>query len=370
MKKLLASIITSFVLIFVLLVPQASAKMLTSKEGEVIIPKGEIVNDDLFIGAQSAVVDGVVNGDVFVGAQTVKIGGTINGNLHIGAQTISLNGNVKGSVYVGAQSVNITSSNITGSVIAGSQDLNIDNQSVVGGSIITGAASANINTQIKRNLLVGAGVLTIGDNTKIGKDLYYATGTEAGQTNISEKAIVAGEIHKTETTTPQVNVEKAQKDTTKFFAGAKVASTMVSFIGAVIIGLLAMKLFGSFISGATTTVTKSFWKSLGIGFVIVIATIPGIIVLLLTIVGIPVLGVSLALLGLYGYLAKIIVGNALGNALSTKFNWKIGKSWAFVFGLLAVYLVKIIPVVGAIAGVFIAWAGLGAILIHIFSKKE
>ena len=103
---------------------------------------------------------------------------------------------------------------------------------------------------------------------------------------------------------------------------------------------------------------------------VIIAMIPGIIVLLLTVIGIPLVGVSITLLGLYGYLAKIIVGSALGDSLSKKFNWKISKSWAFIIGLLLVYLVKLIPVVGAVAGVVIAWAGLGAILIHIFSKKE
>lgn len=369
MKKVFASIITSFVLLFLVLVPQASAKVLTSENGDVNISKTEIINDDLFIGAQGANIEGVINGDLFIGAQTVKINGTVNGNLHIGAQTINLSGTVKGNVYAGTQNFNISSAKIGGSVITGGQNITIDSDSMVGGSIITGASSVNINTTIKRNLMVGAGFLTIGEKTIVGKDLYYASGSETGQTNISDKAIISGEIHKANTATAQNQIKKAEQSAPKMFAKTHAVGNIFSFLGALIIGLITIKTFNPFITKATETIKESFWKSMGIGFLVMIGILPGIVILLLTVVGIPLIGIVILLLMLYGYMAKIIFANALGIYLKEKTKLKTGNLMTFTIGLILIYLIKIIPVIGGIFGMLVFWVGLGSIVVGIFKKK-
>ncbi len=370
MKKLFLGISVFIATFFILSISPISAKVITSQEGDITIAKGEVINDDLFVAGQGVSIEGTVNGDVFIGAQTVKIGGTVNGNLHIGAQTVNVSGTVKGNAYIGTQTLTVTSGKIGGSLITGLQSLSLDNTTTIGGSIITGAANANINSQVKRNVMVGAGILTIGDSTRIGKDLYYASGAESGQTSISEKAIILGETHKAETSVPQKDIEAAKKDTSKLMAGARVASSILSYLGALLIGLLAFKLFGTFMAGSIKKVTTSVWKSLGIGFLIVIATIPGLIIMLLTVIGIPVAGLTILLLILYGCLAKIVVGSAVGNLIVKKFNWKMNNFGAFAIGLLVVYLLRMIPVAGVFVSMAVSWIGLGAITLHIFSKKD
>lgn len=369
MKKLLLGLSVFITAFFIFSANPISAKVITSEKGDVNIAKSEVVNDDLFVAAQGVTIEGTINGDVFVGAQSVKIGGIINGNLHIGSQTVNLSGTVKGNAYIGAQTLTVTSSKIGGSLITGLQSLSVDNGTIIGGSVITGAANANINSQVKRNVMVGAGILTIGDSTRISKDLYYATGTENGQTSISEKAIILGETHKAETNVSQKEIKSAQENASKLFAGAKVVSSVVSYFGSLLIGLLALKLFGTFMTGATKKITDSLWKSLGIGFLIVIGMVPGLIVMLLTVIGIPVAGLSILLLILYSCLAKIVVGNAVGSLIAAKFNWKMSTFWSFAMGLLVVYLLKMIPVAGCFVSMAVSWIGLGAIALHIFSKR-
>jgi len=116
MRKIIASLLISVFAFLAFSASSVSAKVISSKNGDVIIPKTEVVNDDLFIGAQTAVIDGTVDGDVFIGAQTVKITGIINGNLHVGAQTLDLSGKVSGNVYAGAQSLMVSGSKIGGSL--------------------------------------------------------------------------------------------------------------------------------------------------------------------------------------------------------------------------------------------------------------
>jgi hypothetical protein len=97
--------------------------------------------------------------------------------------------------------------------------------------------------------------------------------------------------------------------------------------------------------------------------------VPGLIVMILTIIGIPVAGLSILLLILYGCLAKIVVGSAMGNLIVKKFNWKVNSFWTFALGLLIVYLLKIIPVAGIFVSMAVSWIGLGAIALHVFSKR-
>ena len=67
-------------------------------EGTVRITADEIIEGDLFVGAQNLTIDGTVNGDVFAGAATTTIRGTINGSLNAGGQTVRIEGPVTNGV--------------------------------------------------------------------------------------------------------------------------------------------------------------------------------------------------------------------------------------------------------------------------------
>jgi hypothetical protein len=367
MRKIFVSIFVFFLTFFAFSVTRVSAaKILTSDKGTVTVAKGEVVNDDLFIGAATTEIDGVVNGDIFIGAQTVKIAGTINGSLHVGTQSLSLeNAFISGNVYAGSQNITVTGTNIKGSLITGTQTLNIDKASAVNGSIIAGVAVVTIDSQVKRNVIIGSGMLTIGDNARIGRDLYYATGSN--QANISGKAKIVGVTHKYEAKTPEPQI--SQKQTSRFFATAKIVSSIVSYLGALIIGLILMKLFAKRFTGAVGMVSKSFWKSLGIGFLVIVSIIPALIILLITVIGIPLAGLALIVLILYIALSKIVVGAAVGNWIATKLNWNMDTFWPFALGLLIIYVLKLIPVAGGLVGFMVMLLGIGALILQT-SKAE
>ncbi len=369
MRKVFSSLLIFIFAFFVFSISPVSAKVITDQAGSVSIGKTEVVNDDLFIGAQAVEIAGTVNGDVFIGAQNVKITGIINGNLHIGANTLDLGGTVKGNVYIGAQSVLVSASSIGGSLLTGAATVDVDKDSVIGGSILAGAGMLTIDSQVKRSVYAGTGSLTIGGDAKIGKDFYYAADNSRGRVNISADAKIAGNIYKSEINAPQKStdlkaVKPAAMNAARMFAG------FISFLGALIIGFIYFKLSGKHLTQTADIVTASFWKSLGIGFLVSISFIPGLIVLFITVIGIPVAGLALLMLMLYSYLAKIIVGSAIGAYLSQKFNWRISAYGAFAFGLLTIYIVKSVPVIGFAAGLIVLWSGLGALTLQMFSKSD
>lgn len=367
MRKILASVLVFVFAFFAFSGTKVSAKAIANDKGSVVIAKTEVINDDLFIGGQSVEIAGTVNGDVFIGAQTVKVSGIINGNLHVGANTIDIGGTVKGNVYAGAQNVLVSGSKIGGSLLVGAATINVDKDSVIGGSILAGAGALTIDSQVKRSVYAGTGSLTVGGNARIGKDLYYADNGAEGQANISPNAKIAGQIYKSEVDTAKTDINVSRK-IPGIASGAKVFSTIISFAGALIIYLLYFKLFGKHLTQTKNIISKSFWKSLGVGFLVTIAFIPGLIILLITIIGIPVAGLAITMLSLYSYLAKIVVGVAFGDWLLQKFNWKMSIFWAFALGLFVIYLVKLIPIAGSLAGLVVFWVGLGALTLSMFRR--
>ncbi len=390
MRKIFTSLLIFIFVFFIFSVTNVSAKVIADENGTVTVAKTEIINDDLFIGAKSAEIDGTINGDVFVGAETVRINGTINGNLHVGAGTVNLGGTVKGNAYIGASQVNVSGLKIEGSLLVGSGSLNVDKDSSVGGSIIAGVGTSTFSSPVKRNMYIGAGSvyinstiggevrigagnISIGSNTKIAKDLYYATGgKDQGEINISDMATVSGAIHKSEYKfANQKDIDTVKKELPAVFNTAKLFFAIISFIGALIIGYLYLRFFGKQAKSAVELISKSFWKSLGVGLLIMLGTAPVLLVLLITAVGIPLAGMAFLLLMIYMYLAKIVVGIAFGSWLSRKFNWKnISPFAVFAFGLFAIYVLKGLPFIGIFVSFVVIWSGLGALTLRMFSKSD
>ena len=388
MRKGLVTLLVLVFTFFAFSAAKVSAKVISDEKGTVSIAKTEVINDDLFIGAKSAEIDGTVNGDLYVGAETVRIDGIINGNLHIGASTVNLGGVVKGNVYIGAGQVNVSNSKIGGSLLVGSGSLNVDKDSSVGGSILAGAGTITISSPVKRNVYFGAGSvyidsiiggevrvgggnISIGSNAKIAKDLYYSLGKNPGEISISDTATIAGAIHKSDNKfANQKDIETVQKEFPAVFKGIKFAATIISFAGALIVGFIYLKLFGKQLNQSADLISKSFWKTLGVGFLITIAFIPGFVILLITIIGIPLAGLAFLILLLYSYLAKIVVGMALGGWICRKLNWKVASYGTFAFGLSIIYLIGLIHIIGFFSGLVVLWIGLGALSLQMFSRSN
>lgn len=366
MKKIALIALTASLFLFV--TGGVSAKVISSPNGTVTIAKDEVVDDDLFVGGQNVTIDGTVNGDVYVGAQTVKINGTVNGNLHAGGQTVALGGTVKNSAYIGAQDITVSQANIGDSLLAGGQNISVDRTTTIGGSLLLGGASVAVDSTIQRSVYVGAAQLALGPNTTIGKDLYYSA--EKDQSHIDKSAKISGEIHKSEFQATQKNTQVARRQMRAVLGTIRLFGWIVSFVGALIVGFIYLKLSGRNLEKNTNVLASSLWLCLGVGFLITIAFVPGILILLTTVIGIPLAGLAVLFMFLYWYLAKIVVGSALGSWMANVARWKLSPFWTFVLGLFAIYVLKLIPFIGFLTGLAVFWFGLGAQALTLLSKGD
>jgi hypothetical protein len=389
MRKLLSSLAVFVFVFFTITVSQVSAKVFMQETGDVTVAKNEIVNDDLFVGAKNVNLDGTVNGDVFIGAENVRITGIINGNLHIGASVVNLGGRIRGNVYVGSGNVTVSKSVIGGSLLIGGGSVTVDKDTVVSGSLLSGAGQITIDSPVKRNVFIGAGSaqinstvggelrvgggsITLGPSAKIAKDFYYATGDEQGKISISDTATISGVTHKGEYSFAQrQKLDSLQKEIPSLFRTFRLVTELLSFFGAIIIGFLSLKFFKKYFSESAGFISNSFLKSIGIGLLVTVLIIPVLIILAITGVGAPLAGLLFLLFLLYTYLTKIVVGIALGIWLSAKFNWKkITPFASLTLGIFAIYVLKIVPVIGALTSLVVLWGGLGAFALKLISQKE
>ncbi len=372
MHKLYISLLILSISFFTFSARAVSAKIIENQNGMVVINQNEVIDDDLIIGAQAVEIDGTVNGDVFVGAQTVKIAGIVNGNIHVGANILDISGVINGSVYAGAQNILISGGTIRGSVLAGASTISMDKKSAIGGSVFAGANMVTINSQVKRSVFVGTGTLIIGSSATIGKDLYYATGEDESGTEISKNAQIVGTVNKANEVAfeGRMNAHRDNKQELANWGAASLFMSLVSFIGALIVGFLFLTHFEKWNTHASYTITQSFWKSMGVGFLVMIAIIPLFFLLMLTFVGMPLAGIVLLLFFLFSYLAHLVSSMTLGRWLSKRFDWKLSPFKTFLLGLAAIYALGMVPVIGFFTGLVAYLAGLGALTSGLFEKKK
>jgi cytoskeletal protein CcmA (bactofilin family) len=109
LQRRLAGAFTIALLISLLVAPAALAFEVAGSEEHYRLGPELVVDDDLYVVAQTVTIDGIVRGDAVVAAQTIVVNGTIEGNLTAAAQNIVVNGTVQESARLAGQAVLINS---------------------------------------------------------------------------------------------------------------------------------------------------------------------------------------------------------------------------------------------------------------------
>jgi cytoskeletal protein CcmA (bactofilin family) len=127
-----------------------------------ILEEGEVIDDDLFISGETVEINGTVNGDVFAAGGIVKVNGTINGSLASGAQTILIDGNVTGSVYAGSMTLTLgPDTKIGRNLFYGGFNLSAEEGSLIQRDLLVGAYQVLLSGEIGRDVHAGVGALEI-----------------------------------------------------------------------------------------------------------------------------------------------------------------------------------------------------------------
>lgn len=378
MKPFALSLFTVLCSLFVFSTP-VLAKVVMQEKGTLTIPVSEIIDDDLFIGAENIDFAGTVTGSVFAGSGMADIKGNIKGDLVLGAGKANLGGTIGGDLYLGAGDVVLTKTIVGGNIIVGAGNVLIDKDSKIGGSLIAGAGSVRNSAPVGRSAMIGAGSLYL--DSKVGKearlgggslelgphsviigDLTYALGEENSALKQDPASTVGGTLTRY---TPPIDAKrdmaKAKDDFGKFGTFAHRGWLIISFLGSLLVGFLLLRLFPKTSLGLSSELSSRLMPSLGTGFLIVIFSAPLLLVLALSVIGLPLAGLLLLLFCIALHLAKLVTSYALGRFIARQFSWNKMGSYAVAFvGLSVFYLLRAVPGIGWVATILFTWVGLGA----------
>lgn len=353
-RQVIGAFVIMLSLALTMFVQPASAKVIIQEKGTLIIPSTEVIDDDLFVAAENVIIEGKITGDVYVGTGNLTLtGATIGDSLVVGAGSVSIDKDSK----------------IGGSLIAGSGDLK--NYAPVGRNVMVGAGAVVLDSKIGKEARVGGGEITLGSNTKIAGNFTYVLPEDENTLTQDPQTTVGGT---TSRYTPPVNqgeMAKSKEDMRKFGMVASRGWMLISFVGSLLVGFLLLKLFPKTSLGLANQIKSDLLRNLGMGFLIIVLTVPVLLVLTLTIIGLPLAGMLILVLCIALHLAKLAASYALGRFLATQFNWnKMGVYMTAFIGLAVFYLLRGLPGFGWIVSILFTWAGLGATMIYIRSNLK
>lgn len=316
----------------------------------VYVSANEITVESKVIGGVVALggtlnIENDVSGDVVAAAGSVIISANVNGNARLAAGQIVISGNVSGDVFVFGGNVEVAKNAIIGGdliVYAGNVKIDGIIHGNLQGSVsllkITGLVGKNVNLKINSY----ARVL---ETAKINGDFIY---TSSSVIYIPE-SVIGGSIKRNE-------VAKTWRDLS--FLGVRLGDIFYKFIGfltlAVIALLIAVFAPVEFVKNADM-VRGSFWKTLGVGFLVLIVVPIGAAILLVTVIGAPVALIIGAMFLIMAYVSKVFAGFFIGNLIlgnAARNKWLL---WArALLGLAILTVAWFVPFIGPLA-VFVVW---------------
>lgn len=383
----------------------------------VVIAAGEDIQEDLYLFADTVVLNGKVRGDVYVIATSVEINGVIEGDLVGIAQHVVINGAVQDDTRLGAYAVTLNQTahvtedflfvgnsveTLPGSRISGNARLTSYQVSLNGAiaeNLVMGVAAAALDGTVGGSVRSEIGAapdssfnwaqfvpntpetpeiepgFLIGKHVEVGGNFDYRysseipipTGVVAGSINYV-KADEDGSTPVGEQTTAQM----LQRE-----AGRALQRWMVLLL----LGMLLMAVTPQMISGASGHVSQRPIPSFVWGLVVMLL-FPFLAVMSIVLLGalssaltwlkLPLVGQTLLAIGvllvlllvmLYVValvlLAQIVVGYYIGRII---FKRSPSNFWPLALGLLVLVIVTAIPYfIGNVVSILVTLAGLGAL---------
>ena len=348
----------------------AMAADVRQDEQSVTIRSSETIRDDLYVFGSTIDIEGRVEGDVIAFGSVVTVDGEVTGDVIAGSSDVSIDGRVGGSVRAGAGTLSITG-NVTEDVVAGSGRVRIAGDATVGRDLVAGAGEMNIEGDVGRNLLAGTGTLTIGGT--VGGDAEVSTGDiDFGPDGRIEGDLLYRSERERDIPSDAVGGEVTFRETPKTETGGAAQGALFWFlswirglVGMALLTLIVTLLFPAFSLTAAGEIRLRPLLSVGIGLAVFFG-VP-IVATFVFILGILVGGWWLGLMLMALYVIALVVGVVMtavfvGSWLLGLMNRPVTTTavWAGLLGLLVIWLIRLIPIVGTLVLWIAMLFGVGA----------
>jgi len=328
---------------------------------------GETHDGTLFVSAETADINGIVEGDLLVFAHTLTLRGEVRGNVLAVSRSYEQPGKVEGSVHVAAIRTHVEG-DVEENFYTFSDDFTLSSGAKIGRDaaiavergVVEGTISRDfyaagdrieLRGTVERQMHSRSKRLALLDNARVKGDLHTAL-PKGREVELASGARVEGEI--TTSVLEHGRRHRFGSWTEPWHYGLLVLHVAAGFIVAMLLRTLLPTVF----EGRVTT-AGAFFQTLGIGFVVIVATPVALLLSGLTIVGLP-----LALIGAAFYLISLYLGILLVSFLVGSTLLDPGENWmsfglALLAGLAVLVVLTHLPIVGLLFRVLTAMIGVG-----------
>jgi len=222
------------------------------------------------------------------------------------------------------------------------------------------AAKAELSGTFNGDVTVKAAKIVLDSTAVFKGNFNYSAASLDGL----DRAAFEGTVSEVPFDVPDERAEGWGRDLEKGAAIAAVISWLLSLAAIVVTALVIHGLFPNQYEAVTDTITASPWTALGVGFVVLVATPPAIVIALATIIGIPI-----ALIAGMCYLIALYTGQLfsalwLGRTVTVRLQREVPASkfsWSFLAGILIIWLAGLVPFIGGLFGFTFTLIGLGGL---------
>jgi cytoskeletal protein CcmA (bactofilin family) len=314
------------------------------------------VEGDAFLSGGRVAVRGPVKGDVAVAGGDISVADTVGQDLYAAGGSVAVSGQVAGNARIAGAQVTISPrGGIAGKASVAAANLRMAGR--VGRYLAVYAESVRIEGEVGGDLRIVARLVEIGPEAKIGGKLIYRSPQLA---KIDPTALIAGGV-------THVPMEWPTGKLGSLARAATWISIVVLVFSLLLVGIIMIVAFPKFSAAAAHTVRSDPWKSLALGFCLLLCLPVAAILFMMTVFGIP-LGVAVLLfypvMLLLGFMTgalflgdRVAIWIAKRRGLAVKPGWRYA---ALSASLLALLLVCKIPLAGCVIACAVMLFGLGA----------
>jgi cytoskeletal protein CcmA (bactofilin family) len=316
--------------------------------------------NDIFAAGGEVEFDNVTARDVVVFAGSQRFRNTVLEDLIAAGGEIDISGEITGDLIAAGGRLQHRRESVVGgyAILAGGV---IDLEGRIDGNLKAAAGRIRISGEVKGDVDLSAGRISVEPGARIGGRLTYRSREEA---EIAPDALIEGGVQRREVEAFEVSLPA--------IIGIGFAVWLVALLGMSILGAVLHGAVPELPAGAVDTLRSRFWASLLLGFALLVAIPVAVNLLFVTLVGVPLGVVLFLLLGATVLPSVIVVAYCIGHSIARVFAWTYDGEglfrrvlWSFT-GLVVLSLVALIPLLGVLVLFLAVSSGLGALVLYLW----